>query len=69
MSQGETDDPEVSAALSEYLLMTELPQMTPERIDALTTDRFALYVAQAELAAEKRQHEATTTRAIGKGGR
>ena len=54
MSRGQTDDPEVSAAVNEFLLMQELPQLDPAKIDALTVTRFALYVAQAELAAEER---------------
>ncbi len=53
MSQGETSDPEVSAAMAEYLLITELG-LTPEEIDRLPLDRFAMYVAQAEVAAEER---------------
>ena len=60
MSLGRADDPEVSAAMTEFLLMRELPQLDPDKIDALTLDRYALYVAQAELAVEERQRQADT---------
>ncbi len=67
MSQGRTDDPEVSAALSEFLLMQELPQFDLAGINALRTEKFALYVAQAELAVEQRNAEAAAIRARTKG--
>ncbi len=67
MSQGRTDDPEVSAAMAEFLLMRELPQFDADKIDRLPTERFALYVAQAELAAEDRNRQATAIRAKTKG--
>lgn len=54
MSQGETEDPEVSAALAEYMLMSELPGLTPDIIDAMDRDRVARYVALAEVVAERR---------------
>ena len=54
MSLGRIDDPEVSAAMTEFLLMQELPQYDLVMINALPLEKFALYVAQAELAVEQR---------------
>lgn len=52
-------DPEVSAALSEVLLMTEFPQLDPWMIDALPLGRAVLYIAQAEerVKARNREHQ------------
>ncbi len=57
MRLGGTDDPEVSAALSEVLLMTEFPQLDPWMIDALPLGRAVLYIAQAEERVKARDRE------------
>lgn len=57
MRLGGTDDPEVSAAMSEFLLMTELPQFDSDKIDALPLGRAALYIAQAEERVKARERE------------
>ncbi len=57
MRLGGTGDPEVSAALSEFLLMSELPQLTPDMMDALPLGKAVLYIAQAEERVKHRARE------------
>ncbi len=46
--RGRTDDAALSDAMAEFNLMAELPQLTPDLLDAMDGDRVALLVARAE---------------------
>ncbi len=58
MMEGETSDPVLIDAMAEFNLMAELPQLTPDLLDAMDADRVALYVARAEWEQAVRRKEA-----------
>ncbi len=55
-------DPEVSARMSEVLLMKEFPQLDPDKIDALPLRRAAYYIALAEDMSRRRRAAAKAGR-------
>ncbi len=62
MMEGRTSDPTLIDAMAEFNLMAELPQLTPDLLDAMDGDRVALLVARAEYEQETRRKEAERMR-------